>query len=273
MLVQQFRLAQLVTISSQELWDTNPMTAGKKSILKPGRIIMPPNDGTQEWQQQVYYQYARLLMYWKGEGNLVSLEIPFIDSLEAQALWLSEHPEDFDWIEQREKNQYGLLSYILMCQEQYGWGGFSYNWKKALKVMTMKSLLMIDWDPIAPGEEADHHYTIKDKEEVYELLEARVSTHLEELWKVYETPSGGIHAFLLSHHYTPEEGYNLLTEMKGDTLYRDISLKRGEWAVRIGPKQGRENDFVARYVGSFGSGKALPEHVETISVHDSFLPQ
>ena len=167
-------------------------------------------------------------------------------------------------------NSSNNVGFLLRCNEVHTWGSFRFQ--QGVKYMNLTNLLMIDWDPVAPGEEVDGHYTIHSKGEVYELLEARVQLHPEELWRVYETPSGGIHAFLLSHKYTPEEGYNLLTEMKGDTLYRDISLKRGCWAVRISPKPKRVGDYVARYVGTFGQGVALPEHVETIKVHDSFLP-
>ena len=162
------------------------------------------------------------------------------------------------------------VGFLLRCNEIYSWGTFRFD--RGVKYMNLFNLLMIDWDPVAEGEEADGHYTIHSKQEVYELLEARVLSHPDEVWKVYETPSGGIHAFLLSHKYTPEEGYDILTEMKGDTLYRDLSKQRGKWGVRISPKPKRVGDFVARYVATFGKGMALPEHIETMQVHDSFLP-
>lgn len=162
------------------------------------------------------------------------------------------------------------ITFLLKCGETHSWGKFRFD--KGLKCMDTFSLMMIDWDPCGDGE-VDDHYTIHSKGEVYELLEARVLTHPDELWKVYETPSGGIHAFLLSHKVTPEQGSDLIKKMRGDLLYRDLSIKRGMWGVRIGPKPNRLGDYVARYVATFGTGIPLPEHLETMKVHDSFLPK
>ena len=163
-----------------------------------------------------------------------------------------------------------FVAFLLKCNEIQFWGKFRFD--RGLKCMDMANLMMVDWDPIKPGDEPDDHYTISSKEEVYEIIKQRVTSHPAELWRVYETPSGGVHAFLLSHSLTPEEGEGILLEMKGDLLYRDFSLKRGMWGVRISPKPNRVGDFVARYVATFGSGKALSEHIETMKVHDSFLP-
>jgi len=162
------------------------------------------------------------------------------------------------------------INFLSLCGKVHPWGLFVLH--NRLQVMRMFNLLMIDWDPAAEGEELDGHYTIRSKEEVFTILEERVAQHPEELWRVYETPSGGIHAFLLSHKYTPKQGYDLLTEMKGDTLYRDICIQSGKWSARIRPKPGREGDFVARYICSYGKGNPLEDHLKTIGIHDSFLP-
>jgi len=162
------------------------------------------------------------------------------------------------------------VGFMLRCNETHAWG--SYRFDRGLKCMDLVNLLMVDWDPAAEGSSVDDHYTVKNKKEVLEIINSRVETHLDELWRVYETPSGGIHAFLMSHKYTPSEGEGVLTEMKGDLLYRDFSLKRNKWAVRVGPKPNRANDFVARFIGNFGKGIALSDHLKTIKIHDSFLP-
>lgn len=160
------------------------------------------------------------------------------------------------------------ITFLLKCGETQSWGKFRFD--KGLKCMDTNDLMMIDWDPT--DGEVDDHYTIRSKGEVYQILEERVINHPDELWRVYETPSGGIHAFLLSHQVTPKQGGDLITEMRGDLLYRDHSIKRGMWGVRIGPKPNRIGDYVARYVATFGQGIALPEHIEAMKVHDSFLP-
>lgn len=153
------------------------------------------------------------------------------------------------------------------CGKVYSWG--SLKLERKLKIMVMPKLMMVDWDP-AEGE-LDHHYTIHNASEVFQILRERVEAHPDELWRVYETPSGGIHAFLVSHTLTPEEGYSIQTEIQGDTLYRDFCFKRGKWTARVGPKPGREGDFVARFIGHWGTGTALAVNQEAMKVHDSFL--
>ena len=161
------------------------------------------------------------------------------------------------------------VNFLLTCGETHPWGRFAFE--NGLKLIHFFNLMMVDWDPCEDGV-VDDHYTIRSKEEVYQILEERVVNYPDEIWRVYQTPSGGIHAFLLSHKITPEEGKDIVTSMKGDLLYRECCLMKGKWAVRIGPKPNRVGDYVARYVATFGSGIPLPEHIEAIKVHDSFLP-
>lgn len=149
------------------------------------------------------------------------------------------------------------------------WGGFRFE--RGMMMMDMYSMLMVDWDPVEEGVETDHHYTVHCKQEVFDILAARVKACPDELWRVYETPSGGIHAFLLSHSITTEEGYGIVTEMKGDLLYRDYCRRRGMWAVRVTPKVGRQGDYVARFLCHYGSGQPLPLNVKAIRIHDSHL--
>ena len=162
------------------------------------------------------------------------------------------------------------LNFLNRCGKIYPWGSF--RLERKIQFMNLFTLLMVDWDPAAEGEDTDGHYTIRSKQEVFTILEERVANHPDELWRVYKTPSGGIHTFLLSHKVTPVEGYEILTEMRGDTLYRDMSVKRNKWGVRVSPKPGREGDFIARYIKTYGKGNPLEEHLGTMQVHDSFLP-
>jgi hypothetical protein len=111
--------------------------------------------------------------------------------------------------------------------------------------LRMSKLLMIDWDLVPDGEAVCDHYTVFSKEEVISLLEKRVQENPKELWKVYDTPSGGCHAFLVSHQYTPGKGEAILAEMRGDDLYRRMCLWRGKWSVRVSPKPNRAGDYEA----------------------------
>jgi hypothetical protein len=139
-----------------------------------------------------------------------------------------------------------------------------------IHVMYMDKLLMVDWD-ISGSNPVDHHYTVKNKEEIHRLLKFRVAVYPNELWKVYDTPSGGCHAFLLSHEYTPEEGIGILKFLKGDRLYQHFSLKKKVWSARISPKPGRDGDYIARFSGYIGNGKPLPRNLEIMAIHDSYL--
>lgn len=159
------------------------------------------------------------------------------------------------------------LTFILKCNESYSWG--NYRFDRGVHYMDLSSLVMLDWDP---NDEPDGiHYTISSTQEVEELLAQRVSEHPDEFWITYLTPSGGVHAFLLSHKYTPEEAEPLMRQLKCDLLYVELSLKRKKFGVRISPKPNRLGDYVASYWKTFGSGIPLPEHVETLKLKESFI--
>ena len=135
--------------------------------------------------------------------------------------------------------------------------------------MDLLNLVMLDWDP---SDEPDGvHYTISSTSEVEELLAQRVSEHPDEFWVTYLTPSGGVHAFLLSHKYTPEEAESMMRSLKCDLLYVELSLKRKKFGVRISPKPNRLGDYVASFWKTFGNGIPLPEHVETLKLKESFI--
>ena len=149
--------------------------------------------------------------------------------------------------------------------------GGHYRRSKGVTYLSLYSLLMVDWDPVKDGESADEHYTVCSKGEVLDILNEDIERNPSHLWKIYETPSGGIHAFLISHSLTPKEGSPLLTALKGDGLYRKMCLRRGVWSVRVSPKKGRKGDFIARFLEYKGHGEMLAENQEAIDIHDSFL--
>ena len=159
------------------------------------------------------------------------------------------------------------LSFLLKCNETYSWG--NYRFDKGLQCMDLLNLVMLDWDP---SDEPDGvHYTISSTQEVEELLSERVSKHPDEFWVTYLTPSGGVHAFLLSHKYTPQEAENLMRELRCDLLYVELSCKRKKFGVRISPKPNRLGDYVASYWQTFGRGTPLLEHIETLRLKESYI--
>jgi len=156
------------------------------------------------------------------------------------------------------------------------WWGFIKKEEKVgghfMTFMFTKDLMMVDWDPAPVGQEIDGiHYTISSKEEVYFILNERVAAYPNELWRVYETPSGGVHAFLVSHHVRPKQGEEIISSMKGDLIYKMLCKKQGYWSIRLSPKPGRPGDYIARFVGNWGNGSPLKDHLEVMDYHDSYL--
>lgn len=145
-----------------------------------------------------------------------------------------------------------------------------------VKYLNLESLLMVDWDPKPEGEHDTDHYTISSIEEVNYILTQRVAAHPTELWKAYLTPSGGVHAFLLSHKFESGEGVPIIKALRGDLLYARMSKSRGYYGVRVSPKiidsAPRKGDYVAKYWKTFGNGAALPDNMAVMLLHDSFLP-
>ena len=148
---------------------------------------------------------------------------------------------------------------------------------KGIKYLNLYDLLMVDWDPVPVGEQEidKDHYTISSIEEVDNILNERVHSHPDELWKAYLTPSGGVHAFRVSHSTPCGEGIDIIKEMQGDLLYAKMSSLRNFYGVRVSPKivngLPREGDYVAKYWKSFGSGTALPGNELVMKLHDSYL--
>jgi len=141
-----------------------------------------------------------------------------------------------------------------------------------LKIMRLKDLMMVDWDPILPGQSWDEGHTVNDIQEVLMILELDVYKYKSHLWRVYETPSGGVHAFLVSHKLPPTKAAcQFAYSLKGDKRYIDIAWERQCWDVRISPKLFRPHDFVAKYIKDIGTGQYLIEHRTTMLMHDTYI--
>jgi hypothetical protein len=149
--------------------------------------------------------------------------------------------------------------------------------ERGIRYLNLTDLLMIDWDPVPAGEQEldKNHYTISSIEEVDNILKRRVHSHPDELWEAYLTPSGGVHAFLVSHSTPCGEGIDIIKEMQGDLLYAKMCSLRNYYGVRVSPKivngLPREGDYVAKYWKSYGGGIALPDNSSIMKLHDSFL--
>jgi hypothetical protein len=153
----------------------------------------------------------------------------------------------------------------------------SYRAHEGVLYLDLTTLLMVDWDPHpTEGDYDEDHYTVNGPLEVEGILNERVTMHPDELWMAYLTPSGGVHAFLVSHLIPIEDGIPLMFSMRGDFLYAGMCDTRRMYSVRVSPKMvngsPRERDFIAKYWKNFGSGTALPEHELVMAIHDSFLP-
>lgn len=149
---------------------------------------------------------------------------------------------------------------------------FTINENQIMRFMSTTNLMMIDWDLVLPGEELDSGHTIYKLEEAEKLIEQDVIKHPDHLWRCYETSSGGLHAFLVSHKVGPcEWARDLSLSLKGDERYVNCSMFLGVWNVRLSPKKGRRNDYVAKYYKDIGHGKYLFEHRTTTVVLDTYI--
>jgi hypothetical protein len=175
----------------------------------------------------------------------------------------------FHFAAEATKTSADILHFLMKCNEAYSWG--SYRFDKGLQLMDFLNLVMLDWDP-SPSDTPDGvHYTISSTSDVEALLTERVVKNPDEFWVTYLTPSGGVHAFLLSHKYTPLEAEPLMRGLKCDLLYVELSLKRNRFGVRISPKPNRLGDYVASYWKTFGNGIPLPEHLDTLKLKESYI--
>ena len=159
------------------------------------------------------------------------------------------------------------MSFLIKCSENYDWG--NYRFDKGIKCMDFFNFVMLDWDPSDTPDGV--HYTISSTDDVDRILSNRVESNPDEFWITYLTPSGGVHAFLMSHRYTPLEAEPLMRQLKCDLLYVEISLKRKKFAVRISPSLFGLGDYVASFWKTFGNGIPLIEHLETLKLKETHI--
>ncbi|MEI2418716.1 hypothetical protein V6O07_00435 [Arthrospira platensis SPKY2] len=138
--------------------------------------------------------------------------------------------------------------------------------ERNIKFISFKELMMADWDLAAQGE-TDSHYTISSREEVEEKLSP------DQCWALYDTPNE-VHAFLLSEKVKPrsQRAWQLTKSLDMDLLYLGMCRRQKIWSVRVSPKPGRANDFVARFNKIVGPrDKIIPELMEILAYHDASI--
>ena len=146
------------------------------------------------------------------------------------------------------------------------------RYENGLKCLDMVGLMMGDWDP-APAGKLDNHYTVTGLEQIDSIMSSWARARPNQLWLGYKTPSGGAHAFLVSHVVGLNEGINLGTTLRCDKLYLKYCLRRGSFAVRVSPKLNREGDYIAKFWKTWGNGKPDPRQEEIMRGHDAFLAE
>lgn len=142
---------------------------------------------------------------------------------------------------------------------------------RGIKFLSFKSLMMADWDLVAEGKAADFHYSIFNREEAVERLR---KLNLEKYcWAVYHTPNG-VHAFLISQQVKPrsKQAKAISTALGMDELYMGMCKKHNYWSVRVSPKPGRVNDYVAQFKELVGNQETIvPELYSLLDYHDSCI--
>ena len=147
------------------------------------------------------------------------------------------------------------------------------RYTKGVKYLDMVGLMMCDWDCAQSPDSVDHHYTITSLDQVDSIINSLVRAKPDLLLIGYKTPSGGAHAFLVSHIVKLERGVKLGYKLKCDQLYLKFCQQRGNFAVRVSPKLEREGDYIAKFWKTWGNGTPDPRQEEIMRGHDAFLAE
>lgn len=144
-------------------------------------------------------------------------------------------------------------------------------------VILRTSTMMLDWDIQDVGHLTTDAITINSRWEAIQILQDLCQQSDAWLWRVYKTP-GGVRAFCMSHTWDLSVATDaaiakaLMVSLKCDPCYTHFTFSRCEgWRVRVSGKPGRPGDYIAQHLFDVGSGKALPENVTNIQIHDGLV--
>lgn len=140
--------------------------------------------------------------------------------------------------------------------------------RDGMKVVAWSNLFMFDWD-VGPDKE------FKTREEVLDFV---LSTGPRHALRLYKTP-GGVRGFAIHWMRYPdaywESWQEYATDLQCDPAYVELCPVRGACACRVGPKEGRDGDYVAEYWITVGHGSQEIREglVEQIQLHDQWCKE
>lgn len=141
-----------------------------------------------------------------------------------------------------------------------------------------KKTPMIDID--LPGPHPDSSIVWSSEGEAMKAINKYLKTAVgkDSLFKLYRTP-GGLRLFDLARRRSPRQYYDprrasgwLQHQLGEDPWYSWHNLKRGAFASRVGPKPGRKDDYVAKFIDYVGEGEPNPKNFMDVKLyHDDLI--
>ena len=129
------------------------------------------------------------------------------------------------------------------------------------------------------GAHFDRNITYNTREDALRDIESYISSPLGQMQnlRVYNTP-GGIRLIDMKNRATPVNYFAPNYGMPGGVIKTDpdyITRRLYPGAAfdfRLSPKPGRQNDYVAKFMGNLGQGKPNPKNVfEVDNYHDNLI--
>ena len=160
-----------------------------------------------------------------------------------------------------EASRFQLIprSIPITAEDEYEYGYQLYVNKPGYKMYYLRfyNLMMLDFDQLS-----------------IEQITDKLSTFAANgfVFKIYKT-FNGYHVFVLNQEFphSQRESYTLMRVLDCDNFYCLFSYKYG-YNIRLNKKQGRDEEYVARYHSTIGDEKNIrPELAELMTVHDRYL--
>ena len=194
---------------------------------------------------QVMEQYANI----EAISQRLHREVKSLDDLSVSDFrFLMKSPDRFYLIPRDRPIQ---------CRDDYEYGYQISDYCEDRKMYYVKffDLMMLDYDKIDLVE-----------------LEARLSIRNDFCYRIYETHNG-FHVFVTSQRFPHklESTLMLMKELGCDPYYCLFSYKYG-YKIRLSPKKGRDELFLARYVKTIGENEDMGCR-RLLRIHDFFIEQ
>ena len=147
------------------------------------------------------------------------------------------------------------IDFPLKCEEEYEYGYQQSTHCANGKMYYLKfyNLMMLDYDAIS-----------------LDQLKQKLFPFQERFrFRIYVT-CNGFHVFIISCRIPHRICFDLMKALECDPYYTLFSYKYG-YKIRLSPKLGRSETFLAQLVEEFGQASPEPELMELMDLHDRFI--